>query len=171
MNQSEEWRDVKGYEGYYQVSNYGRVKSLKRKRSTGPKPGILKERILKGTLNGEGYRCVKLYKNGFKKTFKIHTLLADAFIPLKYWHECVNHKDGDKSNNRISNIERCTIQYNVIHAFENNLNHRLDIDEQVLRKLYVEKELPVKEIAEVFECCVKSVRNYIRKYELQRRAI
>lgn len=163
----EEWKDIEGYEGYYQVSNHGRVKSLSRKRTTGPKPGILKERILKGSINSDGYKNVKLYKNGIKKTFKIHQLVVESFIQKNNKDECINHIDGDKTNNYINNLERCTIQENVIHAFENNLNPtKLNISMTEFVNL-VHQGKKANEMAEILGCSVNTIRYRAKKHNIK----
>lgn len=97
------WKDIKGYEGKYQVSNYGRVKSLNY-RHTG------KEKLLKPTLQPDGYLHVSLCKP--LKRFSIHRLVANAFIPNPENLPCVNHKDENKHNNNVCNLEWCTHKYN-----------------------------------------------------------
>lgn len=99
------WRDVKDYEGKYEVSNLGRVRSLNYLH-TG------KERLLKKQLYKNGYEYVCLYKNGEEKKCKIHRLVAMAFIPNPDGLPCVNHKDENPSNNVTSNLEWCTAAYN-----------------------------------------------------------
>ena len=98
------WKDIKGYEGKYQVSNYGNVKSLNYHR-TG------KERLLKPTLQKKGYLYVSLCKP--LKKFKIHRLVAETFIPNPDNLPQVNHKDEDKTNNYVGNLEWCSLLYNI----------------------------------------------------------
>lgn len=98
------WKDIKGYEGKYQVSNYGRVKSLNY-RNTG------KEQLMKPTLQTNGYLYFSLCKPN--KKFLIHRLVAEAFIPNPNNLPCVNHKDEDKTNNHVDNLEWCTHLYNI----------------------------------------------------------
>ena len=98
------FKDIKGYEGKYQVSNHGNVKSLNYHR-TG------KERLLKPTLQTTGYLYVSLFKP--LKRFQIHRLVANAFIPNPNNLPCVNHKDEDKTNNHVDNLEWCTQLYNI----------------------------------------------------------
>lgn len=107
---TEVWKDVKGYEGLYQVSNLGRVKSLARILNDGRK---WKEKVLKLGKDKDGYLQVHLYKNGKPKMFKIYRLVAEAFIPNPDSLPCVNHKDEDKTNNTVENLEWCTHEYNV----------------------------------------------------------
>ena len=103
---NEEWRDIKGYEGLYQVSNLGRAKSLKYRGHEGC-IGILTPR-----LDGKEYETVALYKEGKVRNTKIHRLVAQAFIPNPNNYPQVNHKDENKINNNVSNLEWCTILYN-----------------------------------------------------------
>ena len=105
----EEWKDIKGYEGLYQVSNLGRVKSLK----------FGKERILKTGVDRYGYISVNLYKNNKRKLCKVHRLVAEAFIPNLENKPEVNHLDEDKTNNMVSNLEWCTRNENVNHGTRN----------------------------------------------------
>lgn len=99
----EEWIDIEGYEGMYQVSNQGRVKSLK----------FGKEKILKSGNNGRGYLQVNLSKDGKQAHKQIHRLVAQAFIPNPNNLQEVNHKDEDKTNNHVENLEWCDRKYNV----------------------------------------------------------
>ena len=101
----EEWRDIEGFEGKYMVSNLGRVKSLNYNR-TG------KEGILEGVDYGYGYLYVNLYKYGKGKQCMIHRLVAMAFIPNPDNLPEVNHKNEDKTDNRVENLEWCSRLYN-----------------------------------------------------------
>lgn len=111
----EEWRDVCSYEGYYQVSNKGRVKSLDRTVSHSYENGrrVLKERVLSISVNSKGYLCVMFSKNGKTKPMRIHRMVAQAFIPNPNNLPEVNHKDEDKTNNNVENLEWCTHLYNI----------------------------------------------------------
>lgn len=103
------WKDIEGYEGLYQISNLCNVKKI----SSG--------RILKQCKNAYGYLKVGLNKNGKQKVFCIHTLVARAFIPNPENKSQVNHKDGNKTNNNINNLEWVTQQENLAHAFKTGL--------------------------------------------------
>ena len=102
----EEWRDLEGFEGLYQVSNYGRVKSFV--RHLGGKPF----NYLKPKPDKDGYLQVSLAKNKKPHTKKIHRLVAQAFIPNPNNYPQVNHKDERKDNNNVDNLEWCTNSYN-----------------------------------------------------------
>lgn len=111
-NKIEIWRDIPGYEGRYQVSNFGRVISL------------FHQRILTPKRCGSGYQCISLSNSGVKKRFYIHRLVALCFLTKpKVGANEVNHKDFDRSNNRISNLEWVTREENCKHAY---VNGRLD---------------------------------------------
>lgn len=101
----EEWRDVVGFEGRYMVSNYGRVKSL-------PNQTRSDERLLKQHIVRNYYSVPLLCVNGKKKTVRVHRLVAFAFIPNPLMLEQVNHKDEDKLNNFVDNLEWCDAAYN-----------------------------------------------------------
>lgn len=104
------WKDIEDYEGVYQVSNIGRVRSLDRKNSIGRR---VSGRILQSGDNGEGYRMVVLTKNGKCKTKKVHRLVAMAFIPNPDNKPVVNHLDETQDNNNVDNLEWATVKENV----------------------------------------------------------
>ena len=108
----EEWKDIKGYEGLYQVSNLGRVKSLGNNKSK-------KEKILDPKPNMYGYKEVRLSKEGKRKPYKVHRLVAIYFIPNPNNYKEVNHKDEDKTNNHVSNLEWCDRKYNINYGTRN----------------------------------------------------
>ena len=106
------WKDIPGYEGLYQVSNLGEIKSLNY-RNTG------KEKIIKPRKNKGGYLRVVLCKNGKQKDFLVHRLVAIAFIPNHNNYNQVNHKDENPSNNNVNNLEWCTSKYNSNYGNRN----------------------------------------------------
>lgn len=109
----EVWKDVKGYEGLYQVSNIGRVKSLPRLQVC-RFPRITHERILNWCIEQSGYASVRLYDKGGKpKRIKVHRLVAENFIENPNIYPCINHKDENKLNNKAENLEWCTSKYNT----------------------------------------------------------
>lgn len=108
------WKDITGYEGLYQVSNLGRVKSLNYRHTK-------EEKLLQLTLNKKGYLTVTLCKDK-SKTVQVHRLVASVFIPNVNNKPCINHLNGQKDDNRVENLEWCTHKENNIHAWENGLN-------------------------------------------------
>lgn len=115
------WKDIKGYEGLYQISNLGRIKSLKREVDCGKGERILEERVLKNMINIHGYYYIHLRKEKRKHAKTIHRLVAEAFIDNKANLPVVNHIDGNKLNNSVQNLEWCTYSENSKHAYINNL--------------------------------------------------
>lgn len=107
------WRPVRGYEGWYEVSNFGRVRSLTHMipHYCGGER-IVRGKILKQYFTKWGYKYVMLYKDGVSKHSVVHRLVAEAFIPNPNNLPCVNHKDEDKTNNHVENLEWCTYAYN-----------------------------------------------------------
>lgn len=103
MEIMEEWRDIKGYEGIYQVSSEGRVKSFY----------FGKEKIRKLCNDKDGYLIVSLWKNGVSENPRVHRLVAEAFIPNPNNYPVVNHKDENRQNSCKDNLEWCTVKYNT----------------------------------------------------------
>ena len=122
------WKDVIGYEGYYQVSSHGRVKRLETtvKANKGGTM-VVKERILAPRITKYGYSRIKLCKYNVEKNIFAHRLVANAFMTNPNGYRVVNHKDGNKLNNHISNLEWCTHKENIIHAIEIGL---IDMDKK-----------------------------------------
>lgn len=116
------WKDIKGYEGYYQVSNFGRVKSLARYRiGSYGKPQKVYEKILKQTIMNNGYLTVVLSNNKIYKQKLVHRLVAETFILNLENKKEVNHINGDKTNNHVTNLEYVSHHDNQKHASINNL--------------------------------------------------
>ena len=110
-----EWIDIKGYEGLYQVNSLGEIKSLKRNTTS--------TKILKQKTNKFGYKTVNLSNNGVAKSKTVHRLVAETLLVNVYGKPCVNHKDCDKSNNKLENLEWVTYKENMAHAYKNKLVH------------------------------------------------
>lgn len=113
----EEWKPVKGYEGYYEVSNTGKVRSLD--RSVIIRGGVVQHRkgkMISSHIDKKGYVNVNISKNGKNNTLKVHRLVAQSFIPNPNKYPQVNHKDEDKANNHVNNLEWCTNEYNEYYG-------------------------------------------------------
>ena len=119
------WKDIEGYEGLYEVSSYGRVRSLGQfvNHNFGGY-AYRKGRILKPGLGSRGYLSVTLSKNGIQKQYTVHRLVAQAFIENPDNLPQVNHKDEDRTNNNVTNLEWCDAKYNVNYG--NRLNKFYD---------------------------------------------
>lgn len=112
--EQEEWRPIQGYEGFYEVSNMGRVKSIRRTvRANTCGTREVPERILSTPISSCGYALAVLCKNGIKKNALVHRLVASAFSPNPLNLPEVNHKDEDRTNNVVDNLEWCDQKYNV----------------------------------------------------------
>lgn len=94
------WKDIEGYKGHYQISNYGNVRSLK------------KDAFLRKCAYLKGYKIISLWKNGIGKMFRVHRLVAAAFIPNPENKPCVDHIDGDRANNHADNLRWVTVKEN-----------------------------------------------------------
>lgn len=118
----EVWKDIYGYEGLYQVSNLGRVKSLAKY----DRIGRYRTECIKSQVdNGNGYLVVNLKIDGIQKMSTVHRLVAESFIPNPNNKRCINHIDGNKKNNNVNNLEWVTHSENMIHAVKHGLcNHR-----------------------------------------------
>lgn len=124
----EEWRDVVGYEGLYQVSNTGKVQTVEHHDRFGR---LYRQVEMRQHRSRNGYQMLYLKAGGHRRMVLVHRLVATAFIPNPDNLSDVNHIDGDKTNNDVSNLEWCTHSYNQCHAFAIGLNHpskKLGID-------------------------------------------
>lgn len=120
--EKEIWKDIEGYEGLYQVSNLGRVRSLDNfvNCRSGAKQ-LRKGKILQPIKDLTGYFCVNFYKNNKMKRKSVHRIVAETFIPNPHNYPVVNHLDGVKTNDIVSNLEWTTHQANIQHAFNHGL--------------------------------------------------
>jgi hypothetical protein len=177
---SEVWKDVVRYEGLYQVSNLGNVKSLDREVAPNNKvPYWRKGKICKQSKSNLGYMTVGFTVNNVKVNKYVHRLVAESFIANMNDYPQVNHIDCDKTNNRINNLEWCTNSQNHIHASKNGLNklhlHRvvysgeengrsLLTKEQVLeiKQKYIPYKYSAKKLSKeysVSESCITHILN------------
>ena len=149
----EQWRDVDGYDGAYQVSDLGRVRSLK----------FGKERILKNHTLPSGYVQIGLSKNGRVNVKLIHRLVAQAFIPNDDDNKTqINHRNECKSDNKVSNLEYCTPQYNVTYndIHKRKKNHLGDggLTKRALANME-RKRIHYEQIGELYDCDMTDKEN------------
>ncbi len=125
MTKEEIWQDIAGFEGVYQVSNFGKVRSLDRMiPRCNSAPYFLKGRTLKAGVNPNGYAFVCLRNRELIKLVRIHRLVAETFIANPHEYPVVNHKDENKLNNNVGNLEWCTYSYNT--TYNNSMRTKID---------------------------------------------
>ena len=177
-----EWQDIAGYIGVYQVSNTGDIKSLDRINEYGYH---LKERVLKQTTDKNGYKRVYLTKHAKTKSFIVSRLVAQAFIPNPNHLPEVNHKDENKSNNRVNNLEWCTHKYNSNYGTRTARiipqtidKTRTPIDQYTMDGVLIKEWYSTNEAARTLglvqqnltKCCQgrrKSAGGYVWKYHIK----
>jgi hypothetical protein len=173
------WANIAGYEGVYQINIHGTVRSLDRtiKHKNGNyhkvKGGILRHSINRKT----GYKTVSLYKNSRQKRYDVHRLLANCFIENPYSKKEVNHMDGNKLNNDLSNLEWCTRSENASHAHKSGLinnwhplgemnpNSKLTTEKaSLIKRNYVKgsRENGLKALSERFGVSVSTISRTVR---------
>ena len=161
---NEIWKDIQGYEGVYQVSSLGRVKSLKRY-------GRKEDKILRLWFDSHGYYQVDLRNDGKRKLSLVNELVAKAFIPNPENKPQTNHKNSIRSDNRVENLEWCTSKENVIYSFkegnrvamkgEKNGGHKLKENEvTTIREL--KSKYSQAELAKKFRVSVITINRIIR---------
>ena len=157
------WKDVIGYEGLYQVSNLGTIKSLSRTRKNHTN-GIacVKERMLNPSTSN-GYKCVQLRKNCSGKFIAVHRLVALMFLNNTEDKPTVNHIDGNKLNNVVSNLEWATYTENNIHAIKNKL--RLIIGEDHFAASFSDNE--VIELRKIIDSGLYTQRSIANAYSIK----
>lgn len=112
----EEWRDISGYDGVYQISSFGRIRSLTRKCCDGR---TRKGQIMSPYIDQDGYKRITLTTSRKRKHYYVHRLVAEAFIENPIGYEQINHKDENKLNNHTDNLEWCDVKYNINYGKRN----------------------------------------------------
>ena len=157
------WKDISGYEGLYKISNFGRVKRLVFKNR---QTEIKREKILKNIKNNHNYSVVRLSKNNKCKIYQVHRLVAITFIPNPKELPQVNHKDENKQNNRIDNLEWCNAKYNCNYGNRNKKIKKISKNKgksinQIKSNIIIKKWKNIKEASvylkinksNICECC------------------
>lgn len=143
LKDSEIWKQVTGYEGLYEISSWGRIKSLaKYKRGRCNSQCLAKERVIfEFSTNKNNYPHFSLYNNGVAKKYRVHSLVAEHFCIKPSTTEAlvVNHIDGNKKNNYYQNLEWCTHKQNINHAFDTGLNKRVTQETNPKNKKIIQK--------------------------------
>lgn len=156
------WKDIKGYEGLYQVSNLGRIKSLKRE-CRHPLGGqrIVNERIMKLERTKWGYLRVHLNNNGVGKKVLVHRLVAQAFIPNSNNYEVVNHKDENPQNNNVENLEWCNVQYNNTYGdkIQKMFKQIVQLDEEGKIIKYFSSTIQASKETNITRCTITNCLN------------
>ena len=157
MENIEIWKDIENYEGKYQVSNLGRVRSLERDvfNYRGTLMHHMEEKILVQRIGKRGYAYVNLYLNGKAKTIKTHRLVAMAFLPNPENKPMVNHKDEVKTNNVVDNLEWCDNKYNANYGTR---NERIIQNRRSYKLGNAPKAKPVfcEELNKTFDCAKRA---------------
>lgn len=144
-NEQEIWKDVKNFEGFYQVSNLGRVKSLE--RLVRHKPGqhrLVKERILSPCQDNCGYLHVRLANDGVYKLFKVHRLVAMHFLESYSEDLTVNHINHDRTDNRAENLEMLTLKENILDKDFNRKIYCKELNQYICQPKRFFKRLNIK---------------------------
>ena len=175
VNNMEKWRTIQNYEELYLVSNYGRVKALSKQSGF----LVLKERILKPTTKSNGYLQVDLYKDKVRKKFYVHRLVAEAFIPNPSNLKTINHKDKNRSNNHVDNLEWMSYSENNEHGecqIKAGKSRRVpiyqcDLQGNVIKEWSCAKvafeKLGYSNYSGINQCCkgkIKTYKGYVWKY-------
>lgn len=165
--EEEVWKDIKGFEGRYQISSFGRVRSVDRiiKNSLGYSSSV-KGQPIKLLITGQGYLYVRLPTKDGKRSKFIHRLVAETFIVNHKDYPVVNHINGVKTDNRLPNLEWVTHSQNAQHALKNNLTTTVKLSQQDvldIRKLYASGEYTQKQLADKFGVVRSSIGQIVRR--------
>ena len=158
MSNNEIWKDIKDFEGIYQVSNKGRIKSLER-TVTGKLNSIrtLPEKFITPTDNGKGYMVVALYKDDKRHFKKMHRLVAEAFIPNPDNKPEVNHIDGNKKNNTVENLEWNTTKENCEHRQKTGLGNTENARKSRMKPIEC-YDINTGKIISTYDCAASAAR-------------
>lgn len=174
IQEFEIWKDIEGYEGCYQVSSLGRIKSLSRKKPLRNGHFCYSTEKILNQSDRRGYACVVLSKTK-AKPFSVHRLVANAFVPNTENKKTVNHKNGDKKDNRVSNLEWATQSEQQLHASSiglrnkargsnSNLSKLTESDIKEIFNLYNSGKYYIKQIADRYKVGVNAISSILNNY-------
>ena len=158
------WKDIQGYEGLYQVSNLGRIRSLDRYVMNHSKKELRKGAIKNVRAGIGNYLIVDLYKGNQQRTFRVHRLVAFSFIDNPMNKETVNHIDGNVQNNRVDNLEWATPSEQNYHFYKHGLKSKENIDKTVRRMNEANaKKVMCVETGKIYSCIADVLREFNKK--------
>jgi len=180
------WKDIKDFEGLFQISSRGSLKSLERRISCNSGYRLKKEKILTPRLDRYGYPCIFLARGTFRKNLKVHRLVAIAFIDNPNQEPEVNHKNLIKSDNRVDNLEWVDSETNMVHyhsslkfkevygAYRNECNpnsklRQLEID--LIRKLHSEYNIKQITLSTLFSVGASQINKIVRRQQWNKETI
>lgn len=172
--ENEQWKEIQGFENEYLISNYGRIKSKTRVYHCGTNHSVQKtieEHILHVFFRKDKYVGVTLKKNGKSFSREIHRLVAEAFIPNQEKKEQINHKDGDKHNNKVDNLEWITRSENALHSYFKlgNIKYKRNFSEQEIKEikgLYLQGQSK-NQLAKQYFCSRTTIKRIIENKSYQ----
>jgi hypothetical protein len=174
MENIEIWKDINGYEGLYQISNLGRVKSLDKQKWNRFTFLNVDEFFLNNVKTKNGYLTTALSKEGKRKSFKIHRLLAEHFIPNPENKPTVDHIDRNKSNNSLDNLRWATYLEQVKNRNTTNFGmnqrteNKLSIDKDYLIDLYINKNYSMDELSIIINIPKRTIKNILKRYDIKK---
>lgn len=167
----EEWKDIKGYEGLYLISNYGKILSLYRFKENGKGGYYQYTKKLTKTMTTTGYEKIELTKDQKTKSIKVHRLVAKHFCPNPYNYNIVNHLDGNPLNNYYENLEWCRQVDNIQHAYDTNLRPTFEIDKKSLEHLYINRNMSMADIGELFDVTAPTIKIKLDEYDIGKEVV
>lgn len=147
-NQFENYLEIPGYEGLYEIDHFGNIRSLDKKVKNKNGYRIINGKILKAKLDNHGYLKIGLTKNNKQKFYFIHKLVALTFLPNPNNYPIINHIDGNPLNNYVENLEWCTYSHNIKHAYDNGLKKGIGVEHKGIKN--PKSKLSEKEVILIF---------------------
>lgn len=165
MNQAEEWRDIPGYVGRYQVSDLGRIRSVARVVTSGHpnRKRFIDERIMKKHRT-QGYEGITLRTDGGRKTEWVHNLVSRAFLGERDPGHVVNHKNFIRHDNRLENLEYCTARENLVHAQKYGRGN-VRFSPETAERIRADREAGAyyKDLIEKYGACLETIKAVCNK--------